>query len=97
MRTLWIFCTDLAARSKRCLLTQHKVLLLKDEVQPSCFAQERVRLSNWGLLVGVAVHLQRRLRFRFEEGERVDKNRRAANGKKGKNEPRQTRLSRKCR
>jgi hypothetical protein len=40
VRTLWIF--DFAVRGKGRLPTQHKVLLLKDEVQPSCFAQERV-------------------------------------------------------
>lgn len=66
MRTLWIFCTVFAVRGKRrgCRLpTQRKVLLLEDEVQPPCFAQERVRLSDWSLFVGVAVHLQGRLRF----------------------------------
>ena len=67
VRTLCIFCTVLAVRGKHhgCRLrTQHKVLVLEDEVQPPCFAQERVRLGDWGLFVGVAVHLQGRLRFK---------------------------------
>jgi hypothetical protein len=40
-----------------------RVLLFEDEVKPSCFAEERVRLSNLSLLVGVTVYLECCLRF----------------------------------
>ena len=40
-----------------------RVLLFEDEVQPSCFAEERMRLRNLSLLVGVAVYLEGRLCF----------------------------------
>ena len=82
MRTLCILCTVLTVRGKRhgCRLrTQHKVFVLEDEVQPPCFAQECVRLSDWGLFVGVAVHLQGRLRSR--KCQSVDENRQAAERK----------------
>ena len=46
-----------------------RVLLFKDEVQPSCFAQKGVRLRDLSLLVGVAVYLEGCLRF-GEDGAR---------------------------
>jgi len=48
---------------------RRRVLLFEDEVQPSCFAEERVRLRDLSLLVGVTVYLEGCLRFR-EEGAR---------------------------
>jgi hypothetical protein len=38
------------------------ILLFEDMVQPPRFAEERVRLRDLSLLVGVAVHLKGRLR-----------------------------------
>lgn len=46
-----------------------RVLLFEDEVQPSCFAEERVRLRDLSLLIGITVYLEGRLRF-GEEGAR---------------------------
>jgi hypothetical protein len=40
-----------------------RVLLFEDEVQPSCFAEERVRLRDLSLLVGITVYLEGCLRF----------------------------------
>jgi hypothetical protein len=37
------------------------VLLFEDVVQPPCFAEERVRLRDLSLLVGVTIHLEGRL------------------------------------
>jgi len=34
------------------------VLLFEDKVEPSCFAEERVRLPDLSLLVGVTIHLE---------------------------------------
>ena len=48
---------------------RRRVLLFKDEVQPSCFAEEGVRLRDLSLLVGIAVYLEGCLRF-GEEGAR---------------------------
>jgi hypothetical protein len=47
-----------------------KVLLFEDVVQPPRFAEERMRLCDLSLLVGVAVHLEGSLRFREESKER---------------------------
>lgn len=59
------------------------VFLLEDVVQPPCFAEERVRLCDLGLLVGVAVHLERRLTVRFG-GKRRKHHVRSKEKKKGR-------------
>jgi hypothetical protein len=41
-----------------------RLLLFEDEVQPSCFSEERVRLGDLSLLVGVTVYLEGCLHLR---------------------------------
>jgi hypothetical protein len=46
---------------------RRRVLLFEDKVQPSCFAEECVRLRDLSLLVGVTVYLEGCLHFGEEE------------------------------
>jgi hypothetical protein len=46
---------------------RRRFLLFEDEVQPSCFSEERVRLRDLSLLVGVTVYLEGCLYFGQEE------------------------------
>jgi hypothetical protein len=48
-----------------------EVLLFEDVVQPPRFAEERVRLCDLSLLVGVAVYLECRLRGEGGKEKRV--------------------------
>ena len=73
VRALWV-CRTVAAcnkqrRSRSCPMPiaikrrgWGEVLLFEDVVQPPRFAEERVRLCDLSLLVGVAVYLECRLR-----------------------------------
>jgi hypothetical protein len=73
VRTLWVCTTVGACDKQRCscscpmpvAIKRHgsgEVLLFEDVVQPPCFAEERVRLSDLSLLVGVAIYLECGLR-----------------------------------
>lgn len=69
-----------------------RVPLFEDVVETPRFSKERVRLRDWCLLVGVAVHLEGRLRF-VREGR--DKEYEKGGGEQHR--PRRTRSSRRCR
>ena len=75
MRTLWVCTTVDACNKQRCSCTSPmpvaierrdcgEVLLFEDVVQPPRFAEERVRLCDLSLLVGITVYLECRLRGR---------------------------------
>jgi hypothetical protein len=76
VRALWV-STAVAVCSKQRwsssvpmpINRRRRVLLFEDEVQPSCFAEERMRLRDLSLLVGITVYLEGCLRF-GEEGAR---------------------------
>jgi hypothetical protein len=69
-----------------------RVSLFEHMVETSRFSKERVRLRDWRLLVGIAVHLESRLHFvRKGRGKGYE------NGEWGQHRPRRTRSSRRCR
>ena len=75
MRAHWVCTTVAGCNKQRCGCRGRrmpvaikrrscgKVLLFEDVVQPPRLAEERVRLRDLSLLVGVAVHLEGCLRF----------------------------------
>lgn len=74
MRALWV-STAVAVCNKQRLSSpvtmpinrSRRILLFEDKVQPSCFAEEGVRLCYLSLLVGVTVYLEGCLRFEEEK------------------------------